>query len=93
MGSVSTSTLAWPSAARSIPAASPEWLQTSDDVETREDNGFTMIKFSRTAVAAILVNCGGGPQGLGSAPSSVSKDLPMELNQDAAVAKTTIILS
>ena len=93
VGSVSTSTLAWPSAARSIPAASPEWLQTSDDVETREDNGFTMIKFSRTAVAATLVNCGGGPQGLGSAPSSVSKDLPMELNQDAAVAKTTIILS
>ena len=53
----------------------------------------TVEYYGAPSLPTTLVNCGGGPQGLGAAPGSVSKDLPMELNQDAAVAKTTIILS
>jgi phosphodiesterase/alkaline phosphatase D-like protein len=84
VGSVSTSTLAWPSAARSIPAASPEWLQTSDHVATTEDNGFTMIEFSRHSIVATLVNCGGGPQ---------SSDAALTSEKGAALTKTEIVLT
>lgn len=61
VGSVSTSNLALPSATRSIPAASPKWLQTKDLVATEEVNGFSIVEFKRSGIRATLLNCGGGP--------------------------------
>ena len=62
VGPISTSDMAWPSSARSITAATPGWLKTSDRVETNEDNGFTLVKFNRSGIQATSVNFGGGPK-------------------------------
>lgn len=59
VGPVSTSDATWPSAARGIPAAEPEWVTSDEVLATREVNGFTVFEFKESVARARLFDCGG----------------------------------
>lgn len=59
VGPVGTSDATWPSAARGIPAAQPEWLVSEELHATSEVNGFTVLEFTSTEAKLRLFACGG----------------------------------
>ncbi len=64
VGPVGTSEATWPSAARGIAAAEPDWMTTSTIKETSEVNGFTILDFGPESVEGRLFDCGGFDLGL-----------------------------
>jgi hypothetical protein len=60
VGPVGTSDLTWPSAARSIGAATPGWLNAENLYATTEVNGYTLFEFNQQTIQVTLVDCGGG---------------------------------
>ena len=59
VGPVGTSEATWPSSARGIAAAKPQWLQSSALTTTREVNGFALFEFNESGATARLYDCGG----------------------------------
>jgi len=59
VGPISSSTGAWPSAARGIVAAKSEYLEVSEKAEIKEQNGFSIIKLDRSKAEIFLNLCGG----------------------------------
>gem|GEM_PF-5412497 len=59
VGPVGTSDATWPSSARSIGAATPEWLDVRSLVDTKEINGFIMVNIDQTKATIRLHDCGG----------------------------------
>lgn len=64
VGPVSTSDATWPSSARGIAAATPDWLRVDALLPTRELNGLTLLDFTSASVTARLISCGGYDQSL-----------------------------
>ena len=59
VGPVSSSDATWPSSARGISAAKPQWLKTHTLIATREVNGFAMLEIDQDGVNVRLCDCGG----------------------------------
>jgi len=64
VGPVSTSDVTWPTSARGIAAATPEGLDVTERVATKEVNGFTMFDITPEDVTARLFDCGGHDRSL-----------------------------
>jgi hypothetical protein len=65
VGPVSSSDATWPSSARGITAAKPDWMETETLVETKENNGFAMLEIDQSGVRVALHDCGGYDRSLG----------------------------
>jgi phosphodiesterase/alkaline phosphatase D-like protein len=74
VGPVSTSDATWPSSARGIGAATPDWMEVEMLVPTREVNGFSLMEFTRTSAHARLASCGGFDRELGEDGSVLQED-------------------
>jgi hypothetical protein len=59
VGPVSSSDATWPSSSRSVAAATPEWLEVRDIVDTKEVNGFAIMDVTSSGTTIRLHDCGG----------------------------------
>ena len=74
VGPVSSSTGTWPSFARGITAANPDYLECESLHSIREENGFTFFNIDNDQASAEIISCGGHNPEAGESGQIVSKD-------------------
>ena len=74
VGPVSSSTGTWPSFARGITAANPDYLECESLHSIREENGFTFFNIDNDQASAEIISCGGHNPEKGESGQIVSKD-------------------